>query len=43
VTTSIGIAFFPDQGASLETLSKKSDEALYRAKGSGRNNFQFAG
>ncbi len=42
VTTSIGIALYPDDSADLESLVKKSDEAMYRAKGLGRNNFQFA-
>jgi diguanylate cyclase (GGDEF)-like protein/PAS domain S-box-containing protein len=41
VTTSIGIAFYPDHGTDLEDLGKKSDEALYQAKGQGRNNYQL--
>jgi diguanylate cyclase (GGDEF)-like protein len=40
-TTSIGIALYPKDGTSLETVSQKSDDALYRAKGHGRNNYQF--
>jgi diguanylate cyclase (GGDEF)-like protein len=37
VTLSIGIAMFPDHGASAETLLSGADAALYRAKASGRN------
>jgi diguanylate cyclase (GGDEF)-like protein/PAS domain S-box-containing protein len=40
-TTSIGIALYPRDGADLVTISHKSDSALYRAKGQGRNNYQF--
>lgn len=40
-TTSIGIALYPQDGTDLETVTHKSDEALYRAKGQGRNNCQF--
>ncbi|MFC2173757.1 diguanylate cyclase [Acidobacteriota bacterium] len=37
VTISIGVATFPDDGTTKEILVKKADEALYRAKESGRN------
>lgn len=40
-TTSIGIALYPRDGTDLATLSHKSDDALYHAKGQGRNNYQF--
>ncbi|MBV9476920.1 MAG: EAL domain-containing protein, partial [Acidobacteria bacterium] len=42
VTTSIGIAIFPDDGLDAEMLLKNSDGAMYRAKEAGRNNYQYA-
>jgi EAL domain-containing protein (putative c-di-GMP-specific phosphodiesterase class I) len=41
VTASIGITIAPDDGNSAETLLKNADLALYRAKGRGRDTFQF--
>lgn len=38
---SIGIALFPHDGNDTETLLKCGDAAMYHAKKSGRNNYQF--
>jgi len=37
VTISVGVAVYPDASTEMETLSRLSDEALYRAKRGGRN------
>jgi diguanylate cyclase (GGDEF)-like protein/PAS domain S-box-containing protein len=41
VGISIGIAVFPDDGDTIETLIKHADIAMYHAKDSGRNDFKF--
>jgi len=41
LTTSIGIAQFPDDGDTAEILFKKADTAMYNVKERGRNGIQF--
>lgn len=41
ISASIGIAVFPDDGVSADALLKHSDTAMYHAKETGRNNWQF--
>lgn len=41
VTSSIGISLYPTDGKDIESLIKHADTAMYYAKESGRNNFQF--
>ncbi|MCX5973325.1 MAG: GGDEF domain-containing protein [Coprothermobacterota bacterium] len=43
LSTSIGIAIYPEDAEDLETLTKKSDAAMYYSKGHGRNQFKFYG
>jgi diguanylate cyclase (GGDEF)-like protein/PAS domain S-box-containing protein len=40
ITSSLGIAVFPDDGKDAETLLKNADVALYWVKEKGRNNYQ---
>ncbi len=44
VTTSVGIAVYPDHGETMEDLLSAADSAMYYTKGHGRNNYKlFAG
>jgi diguanylate cyclase (GGDEF)-like protein len=40
VTTSIGMAVYPEDGEDAENLMKHADAALYRAKREGRNQYR---
>jgi diguanylate cyclase (GGDEF)-like protein len=42
ITTSIGLALFPDHGATPAELLAKADAALYQAKSAGRNRVESA-
>lgn len=39
VTASVGVAFFPNDGANAATLTKYADIAMYHAKSQGKNSF----
>ncbi len=41
ISVSIGISIYPDDGQDAETLIKNADSAMYHAKESGRNTFEF--
>ena len=41
VSASMGISMFPDDGREADTLLVHADTAMYRAKESGKNGFQF--
>jgi diguanylate cyclase (GGDEF)-like protein len=41
IGTSIGISTYPDDGNSIEELTKHADTAMYHAKECGKNNYQF--
>ncbi|UGQ46571.1 EAL domain-containing protein [Massilia endophytica] len=41
VSASIGITLYPDDAGSMEDLLKHADQAMYAAKGAGRNRFSY--
>lgn len=41
ISASIGVAFYPNDGANPEALLSAADLAMYRAKQQGRNNYQL--
>jgi len=41
VSASVGISLYPQDGRDADTLMKNADAAMYKAKESGRDNFQF--
>ena len=43
VTMSVGVATFPEHGATSHALIRAADAALYRAKNGGRNRLTVAG
>lgn len=41
IGASLGISIYPDDGGDLETLMHNADQAMYRAKKQGKNNYRF--
>jgi diguanylate cyclase (GGDEF)-like protein/PAS domain S-box-containing protein len=43
VTASIGVSIYPDDGLDGDALIKSADDAMYRAKATGGNSYEFFG
>jgi diguanylate cyclase (GGDEF)-like protein len=43
ITASIGVSIYPDDGQDVEELIRGADAAMYRAKGTGGNSYEFLG
>lgn len=41
VTSSVGIALYPEDGREFETLAQRADAAMFRAKDTGRDTYRF--
>lgn len=41
ITASIGVALFPEHGATADVLVRNADTAMYHSKGAGRSTFQI--
>ncbi|KJR42471.1 PAS/PAC sensor-containing diguanylate cyclase/phosphodiesterase [Candidatus Magnetoovum chiemensis] len=41
IGTSIGIAIYPDNGRNIDDLMKNADNAMYKVKEQGKNNYKF--
>lgn len=41
ITASIGVSIYPEDGTDAQSLIQSADTAMYHAKDSGRNNYQF--
>ncbi len=41
ISASVGITLFPDDAVEIDDLFKQADQALYSAKGAGRNRFSY--
>ncbi len=42
LSASIGISIFPEDGINSQELMRSADQAMYKAKGKGKANYQFA-